>query len=94
MACGTNLAPGRGHFVIRSRLKIFPPDSEAKCGQVANYACVDGTSAVTLITLTAAIEDDDHVECIISETRRIPGGFTPGSTMPSPTAQSALVRDS
>jgi acyl transferase domain-containing protein len=45
-----------------------------------------------LKTLSAALEDGDHIECIIRETGLNQDGATGGITMPSPSAQEALIR--
>lgn len=51
-----------------------------------------GVAAITLKTLSAALEDNDHIECIIRETGLNQDGATAGLTMPSATAQKALIR--
>lgn len=52
----------------------------------------DGVAAVVLKTLSAALEDGDHIECIVRETGLNQDGATPGITMPSASAQEALIR--
>lgn len=56
------------------------------------YARGDGVAACILKTLSAAIEDGDDIECIIRETGVNQDGATTGITMPSATAQQALIR--
>jgi len=56
------------------------------------YARGDGVAACVLKTLSAAIEDGDDIECIIRETGVNQDGATTGITMPSATAQQALIR--
>jgi Polyketide synthase modules and related proteins len=56
------------------------------------YARGDGVGAVVLKTLSAAIADGDDIECIIRETGLNQDGATTGITMPSATAQQALIR--
>lgn len=51
-----------------------------------------GVAAITLKTLSAALEDNDHIECIIRETGLNQDGATAGLTMPSATAQKSLIR--
>ena len=53
----------------------------------------EGIAAVVLKTLSAALKDGDHIECIVRETGvNQDGGATPGITMPSACAQQALIR--
>ena len=47
---------------------------------------------MVLKTLSAAIADGDHIECIIRETGVNQDGSTPGITMPSASAQETLIR--
>jgi hybrid polyketide synthase/nonribosomal peptide synthetase ACE1 len=57
------------------------------------YARGEGVAAVVLKTLSQALADGDHIECIIRETGVNQDGRTTGLTMPSNTAQTALIRD-
>ncbi|KAF2630541.1 putative polyketide synthase [Macroventuria anomochaeta] len=95
LACGTNLILGPEYFVIESKLKMLSPDGQSKMwDQDANgYARGDGVTAVVLKTLSAALADGDHIECIIRETGLNQDGATPGITMPSASAQEALIRN-
>ncbi|KAI0506314.1 hypothetical protein F5B22DRAFT_639320 [Xylaria bambusicola] len=94
IACGTNLILGPEYFVIESKLKMLSPDGRSKMwDQAANgYARGDGVTSVVLKTLSAALADGDHIECIIRETGLNQDGSTPGITMPSAAAQEALIR--
>ena len=56
------------------------------------YARGEGIAAVVLKPLSKAIEDGDFIECIIRATGINQDGRTPGLTMPSATAQAALIR--
>ena len=56
------------------------------------YARGEGVAAVVLKRLSQALADGDHVECIIRETGVNQDGKTPGITMPSASAQAALIR--
>lgn len=49
-------------------------------------------TAVVLKTMSNAIADGDHIECIIRGTDVNHDGATPGMTMPSVSAQKALIR--
>lgn len=56
------------------------------------YARGEGIAAVVLKPLSAALRDKDHIECLIRATGVNQDGKTPGLTMPSATAQAALIR--
>jgi acyl transferase domain-containing protein len=94
VACGANLILGPENFIIESKLNMLSPDGRSKMwDQGANgYARGEGVAAVVLKTLRAALEDGDHVECIIRETGLNQDGATPGITMPSAAAQQALIQ--
>lgn len=57
------------------------------------YARGDGIASCVLKTLSSAIADGDDIECIIRETGFNQDGATTGITMPSATAQGALIRE-
>jgi hybrid polyketide synthase / nonribosomal peptide synthetase ACE1 len=57
------------------------------------YARGEGIASVVMKTLSAAIEDGDHIECIIRETGVNQDGRSKGITMPSQDAQADLIRD-
>ena len=59
---------------------------------VDGYARGEGFTAVVLKPLSQAIADNDQIECIIRETGINQDGRTKGITMPSSTAQAALIR--
>lgn len=52
----------------------------------------DGVTALVLKTLSNALRDGDQIECIIRSTDVNHDGATPGMTMPSVSAQQALIR--
>ncbi|MEU4447808.1 SDR family NAD(P)-dependent oxidoreductase [Actinosynnema sp. NPDC050801] len=57
------------------------------------YVPGEGVGAVLLKPLRAALADGDHVHAVIRSTRLNHGGRTSGFTVPSPTAQAAVVGD-
>lgn len=59
---------------------------------VDGYARGEGIASVVLKTLSAAIRDGDHIECVIRATGVNQDGRTPGLTMPSAKAQASLIR--
>ncbi|KXX75016.1 Nonribosomal peptide synthetase 14 [Madurella mycetomatis] len=95
LACGSNLLLGPENFIGYSKLKMLSPDGKSMMwDQNANgYARGEGVAALVLKPLSAALKDGDHIECIIRETGTNQDGATPGITMPSPTAQMELIRD-
>lgn len=56
------------------------------------YARGEGFASILLKTLSQALADGDDIECIIRETGVNQDGRTPGITMPSATAQAALIQ--
>lgn len=58
-----------------------------------NYCIRPLTANITTVkTLSAALEDGDHIDCIIREVCVNQDGATSGITMPSAKAQAALIR--
>ncbi|KAI0477624.1 putative polyketide synthase [Xylariaceae sp. FL0804] len=94
LACGTNVILGPENFVTESKLSMLSPDGQSRMWDATanGYARGDGVAAVVLKTLSAALEDGDHIECLIRETGLNQDGATPGITMPSAAAQEALIR--
>lgn len=70
----------------RSRCHMW--DSEAD-----GYARGDGVATLVLKTLSQALKDGDHIECLIRESGVNQDGRTQGITMPSSTAQEMLIRE-
>lgn len=95
LAAGSNLLLGPEPYIHESKLKMLSPDGRSRMwDQDANgYARGDGVAAVVLKTLSAALAAGDNIECIIRETGVNQDGRSHGITMPSATAQAALIRD-
>lgn len=95
VACGSNVILGPESYIIESKVKMLSPDGVSRMwDKDANgYARGDGVAAVLLKTLSAAVADGDHIECIIRETGLNQDGATAGLTMPSASAQRALICD-
>jgi hybrid polyketide synthase/nonribosomal peptide synthetase ACE1 len=93
VVAGANLVLAPDQFVAESKLKMLSPDGRSRMwDKDANgYARGDGVAALVLKTLSAAIADGDHIECIIRETGINQDGRTKGITMPSPTTQANLI---
>nr|ALP31868.1 polyketide synthase 32 [Diaporthe helianthi] len=94
VACGTNVIVGPENYVTMSKLQLLSPDGLSRMwDRDANgYARGDGVTAVVLKTLSNALADGDHIECVIRGTDVNHDGATPGMTMPSASAQKALIR--
>lgn len=94
LACGSNVILGPENFVTESKLSMLSPDGQSRMwdAKANGYARGDGVAAVVLKTLSAALEDGDHIECLIRETGLNQDGATTGITMPSAAAQEALIR--
>ena len=94
LACGSNLLLGPENYIMESKLKMLSPDGRSKMwdSEANGYARGDGVATVVLKTLSQAIADGDNIECVIRETGFNQDGATTGITMPSATAQQALIR--
>nr|OQO23245.1 hypothetical protein B0A51_12846 [Rachicladosporium sp. CCFEE 5018] len=95
VAAGANLILGPGAYVLESKLNMLSPDGRSRMWDAAanGYARGEGVAAVVLKTLSKAIRDGDHIDCIIRETGINQDGRSPGITMPNHAAQTALIRD-
>ncbi|KAJ4861498.1 AMP-binding enzyme domain-containing protein [Trichoderma breve] len=91
---GANLLLDPLMYIAESNLHMLSPDSRCKMwDKSANgYARGEGFAAVLLKPLKDAIRDGDHIEGVIRETAVNSDGRTKGITMPSPTAQAAMIR--
>lgn len=94
LACGSNLILGPENFVTESKLSMLSPDGQSRMWDATanGYARGEGVAAIVLKTLSAALEDGDHIECLIRETAVNQDGATQGITMPSSMAQERLIR--
>jgi hybrid polyketide synthase/nonribosomal peptide synthetase ACE1 len=81
-------------YVVESKLNMLSPTGRSRMwdADADGYARGEGIASVVLKTLSAALEDGDHIECIIRETAVNQDGRTAGMTMPSNTAQTDLIR--
>ncbi|KAJ5272650.1 Nonribosomal peptide synthetase [Penicillium angulare] len=95
IAAGANLIFGPEMYIIESKLHMLSPQGRSRMwdDKADGYGRGEGVAAVMLKTLSAAIRDGDHIECIIRNTGVNQDGRTPGITMPSPLSQEALIRD-
>lgn len=95
LACGSNLLLGPENYITESKLNMLSPDGRSRMWDAGanGYARGEGVAVVVLKTLSAALADGDHVECIIRETGINQDGTTKGITMPSASAQTTLIRE-
>lgn len=95
VAAGSNLIFGPESFITESKLHMLSPSGRSRMwdDKADGYGRGEGVAAIILKTLSAAIQDGDHIECIIRETGVNQDGRTPGITMPNPRSQEALIRD-
>lgn len=94
VAAGSNLLLGPEPYVYHSNLRMLSPDSRSRMWDAGanGYARGDGVAAIVLKTLSAALADGDNIECVIREIGVNQDGRSHGITMPSATAQAALIR--
>lgn len=95
VAGGTNLLLGPEMYIAESKLAMLSPTGRSQMwdSKANGYARGDGVASVVLKTLSAALADGDHIECIIRETGVNQDGRTPGITMPSAAAQKRLIQE-
>ncbi|GIZ42216.1 hypothetical protein CKM354_000549200 [Cercospora kikuchii] len=92
---GVNLIFDSTSYISESKLHMLSPTSRSSMwdDSADGYARGEGVSALMLKTLSQAVADGDHIECIIRETGMNSDGRTTGMTMPSGDAQATLIRD-
>ncbi|RLL93808.1 hypothetical protein CFD26_101962 [Aspergillus turcosus] len=97
MACvaGTNIILAPELFICESNLHMLSPNGKSRMWDEGadGYARGEGVAVLFVKTLSQALADGDHIECIVRETGVNSDGRTKGITMPSATAQAALIRD-
>ena len=94
VAAGSNLILGPENYITESKLKMLSPTGRCRMwdNDADGYARGEGVAAIVLKTLSAALRDCDHIECLIRETGVNQDGRTKGITMPSASAQASLIR--
>ncbi|KAF9888949.1 hypothetical protein FE257_008118 [Aspergillus nanangensis] len=94
VVAGINLLLDTAMYIAGSSMHMFSPDSRSRMWDkdADGYARGEGSAAIVLKTLTRAIRDGDHIECVIRGTGVNSDGHTNGITMPSATAQAALIK--
>ncbi|KAI1463640.1 putative hybrid NRPS/PKS enzyme [Daldinia caldariorum] len=94
VVAGSNVILGPEQYIAESKLQMLSPTGRSRMWDedADGYARGEGVASVVLKRLSQALADGDHVECIIRETGLNQDGRTPGITMPSPSAQTALIQ--
>ncbi|KAH8753456.1 hypothetical protein BGZ57DRAFT_958474 [Hyaloscypha finlandica] len=94
IAAGINLILSPGMYIVESKLNMLSPTGRSRMwdADANGYARGEGIASVVLKTLSDAIADGDHIECIIRETGVNQDGRTVGMTMPSGKAQADLIQ--
>lgn len=94
IAAGVNLILGPEMYIFESKLHMLSPTGRSRMWDASadGYARGEGFAALTLKTLSQAIKDGDHIECVIRETGINQDGRTKGITMPSAESQAELIR--
>ena len=94
VAGGANLIINPEFMMGETNLHMLSPEGRSRMWDagVNGYARGEGFAAVLLKTLSNAIADGDDIHCIIRETGVNSDGRTQGITLPSPEAQTRLIR--
>jgi hybrid polyketide synthase/nonribosomal peptide synthetase ACE1 len=94
IAAGSNIILGPENYIAESKVQMLSPDGWSRMWDIGanGYARGEGVASIVLKTLSAAIEDGDHIECIIRESGINQDGRTAGITMPNAVSQANLIR--
>ena len=94
VAGGSNLILNPEFMMGECNLHMLSPDGRSRMWDAGanGYARGEGFAAVIMKTLSNAIADGDDIQCIIRETGVNSDGRTQGITLPSPEAQTQLIR--
>ena len=82
------------NYVAESKMNLLSPTGRSRMWDVDadGYARGDGVAAIVMKKLSDALEDSDHIECIIRETGINQDGRTNGLAVPSSEAQASLIK--
>ncbi|KAI1478194.1 putative hybrid NRPS/PKS enzyme [Daldinia eschscholtzii] len=94
VVAGSNLILGPEQYIAESKLQMLSPTGRSRMWDedADGYARGEGVASIVLKRLSKAIADGDHIECVVRETGLNQDGRTPGITMPSASAQTALIQ--
>ncbi len=94
LAGGVNALLMPDFYVAFSQLGVLSPDGRCKSfdWRANGYVRSEGAGMVLLKPLSAALRDQDPIYAVIRSTALNQDGRTPGMTVPSQSAQEALIR--
>ncbi|GAW13549.1 hypothetical protein ANO14919_029360 [Xylariales sp. No.14919] len=94
IVAGVNLITSPKMFIYESNLHMLSPSGRCRMwdSSADGYGRGEGFAAIVVKTLSEAISNRDHIECIIRETGVGQDGRTPGLTMPSSSSQASLIQ--
>ncbi|KAH9908264.1 beta-ketoacyl synthase domain-containing protein [Xylariomycetidae sp. FL2044] len=91
---GVNLILGPENYIYESTLGMLSPTGRSRMWDASadGYARGEGFAALVLKPLSSAVADGDRIEAVIRETGVNQDGRSAGLTVPSPSAQTALIQ--
>ncbi|KAF2218978.1 AMP-binding enzyme [Elsinoe ampelina] len=94
IAAGSNMILDPITHISESKLSMLSPDGQSRMWDAGanGYARGEGVATIVLKRLSDALVDGDQIESIIRETGLNQDGKTRGITLPSATAQTALIQ--
>ena len=94
VVAGVNAILNIDPYLVFSRMGMLSPDGRCKAFDASanGFVRAEGVGVVILKPLSAALADADSIYALIRGTAANQDGRTNGITVPSPTAQEALVR--
>ncbi|KAI1822640.1 beta-ketoacyl synthase domain-containing protein [Xylaria intraflava] len=93
VVAGVNLTLGPEKYIYESTLGMLSPTGRSRMWDASadGYARGEAFAALVVKPLSKALADGDHIEAIIRETGVNQDGRSAGLTVPSPSAQTALI---
>jgi acyl transferase domain-containing protein/SAM-dependent methyltransferase len=93
IAGGVNLIVHPRQYVVLSAMKMLShgPEGRSFGADADGFVLGEGVGAVLLRPLEDALKDGDRIYAVVKSSAINAGGKTPGYTVPSPEAQTALV---
>jgi amino acid adenylation domain-containing protein len=94
VVAGANILLDPTMYIAESKLHMLSPTARSRMWDkfADGYARGEGFAAIMLKPLSVALKDGDHIECLVRGSSVNSDGRTTGITMPSASAQAALIR--